>query len=178
MQATLQSHDLLFFGTPFTPSFYQPYELAAQKALSLVWSARQALCAKESDAVRALTYRLKSPSSITAKLQRRGLPVTRQAAGMLRDIAGLRVVLNTTPQVYRFSQLLLRSPSIRLIDTKDYIASPKESGYRSLHLRLSVPVSLQAQELSVPVEIQLRTASMDVFASIEHSMCYKPYGLY
>ena len=54
------------------------------------------------------------------------------------------------------------------------IAEPKPSGYRSLHLVLSIPVRLHSQSLMVPVEIQLRTAAMDMWASIEHDMVYKP----
>ena len=56
----------------------------------------------------------------------------------------------------------------------DYIASPKKSGYKSLHLLLNVPVTLDGKALTVPAEIQLRTAAMDLWASIEHGIFYKP----
>lgn len=56
---------------------------------------------------------------------------------------------------------------------KDYIAHPKENGYRSLHLTVKVPIYLAGKEVKVPVEIQLRTIAMDFWASLEHNIRYK-----
>ena len=57
---------------------------------------------------------------------------------------------------------------------RDYIACPKASGYRSLHLVMHVPVCMERQRAVVPVEIQLRTPAMDMWACVEHDLCYKP----
>lgn len=56
---------------------------------------------------------------------------------------------------------------------KDYIKNPKESGYRSLHLIVEVPIFLQNEKKSVKVEVQLRTIAMDFWASLEHKLRYK-----
>lgn len=123
--------------------------------------------------VSAMTFRLKSPASIRGKLLRKGLPLTTQAASAaLSDIAGLRVVLSNTQAVYRFARLLCQSEAVQLVRVHDYIASPKRSGYRSLHLIMR-PYS-GPEHQAAPVEIQLRTPCMDVWASIEHRMIYKP----
>ena len=160
-------------GDPvFTSAFYAPYEAAAHAALAMLCAARAQLGAK--DGVRALTYRLKTPASIRGKLQKRGLSATPASAATLHDIAGLRCVLGEVSQVYRFARLILCSPAAELVYARDYIASPKPSGYQSLHLILRVPVMTGTERISVPVEIQLRTAPMDVWASIEHDACYKP----
>ena len=141
----------------------------------MLGSARSRLVKQTGEDVRCITYRLKSPSSIRGKLLKKGLPVCEPAArAALHDVAGLRVVLPSEKQVYRFAALLRDSPVTRLLDEKDDIAEPKPSGYRSLHLVLGVPVSLRGQSLLVPVELQLRTAAMDMWASIEHDMVYKP----
>lgn len=163
-------------GDDFSSSFYQPYALAVQTAFVLLCALRdECRAAGDDPGVEALTFRLKTPASIREKLRRKGLPVTPVAAGgALHDIAGLRVVLGDTRQVYDFARLICASPVVELCGLRDYIAHPKRSGYRSLHLILRVPVSLGREQLLVPVEVQLRTAAMDIWASIEHDVVYKP----
>lgn len=160
----------------FTPEFYRPYASAVENALLLLDDARSRLCCEsKGHAVRAMTFRLKSPVSIRGKLRKKGLPATAGAAlACLQDIAGLRVVLSSIPAVYRFAQLLKSSSFAECIEESDYIAAPKKSGYRSLHLILRIPVCLHGRCLMIPVEIQLRTEAMDIWATIEHEICYKP----
>ena len=160
----------------FSSLFYKPYEAAAQSALQLLDNSRAILQAQTGEnPVRSMTFRLKSPASIRDKLSKKGIPASSAAAcSALRDIAGLRVILTTEEAVYRFADLIRKSPTCEYLCSHDYIAAPKPSGYRSLHLLLRIPVCLQAQAYMVPVEIQLRTYPMDVWASIEHAACYKP----
>lgn len=160
----------------FSSAFYKPYALAAQTVFLLCCALRdKARACGQEPGVRALTYRLKTPASISDKLRQKGLPVTPASAGSaLRDVAGLRLVFSSVQEVYAFAQLLCASPVVELADVRDYIQSPKDSGYRSLHLILRVPVSLGLEQLLVPVEVQLRTSGMDIWASIEHDMIYKP----
>jgi len=160
----------------FSLDFYEPYALAVQNVFLLCCALRDnARKSGEDPGVRMLTYRLKTPESISGKLISRGLPVSRQAAGsVLRDVSGLRVVLESTQQVYRFAQQLVASPVVELSQVKDYIRAPKPSGYQSLHVILRVPVCLHREQYLIPVEVQLRTAGMDRWASAEHDLVYKP----
>ena len=57
-------------------------------------------------------------------------------------------------------EMLLRQPELTVSQIKDYIAVPKTSGYRSLHLLVTVLVLLSASVVDVPVEIQIRTVAM------------------
>ena len=93
---------------------------------------------------------------------------------MLNDIAGLRVVLSSIEAVYRFAELLKKMDNWQFVLARDYIACPKASGYRGLHLVMHVPVCTGRQRAVVPVEIQLRTPAMDMWACVEHDLCYKP----
>ena len=68
---------------------------------------------------------------------------------------------------------LLKQDDITLIEKKDYIENPKQNGYRSLHLIVSVPIFLSNEKRPVKVEIQLRTIAMDCWASLEHQLRYK-----
>jgi putative GTP pyrophosphokinase len=70
-------------------------------------------------------------------------------------------------------KLLLRQTDVTLLKRKDYIADPKDNGYRSLHLVIQVPVFLSDKTENVPVEIQMRTVAMDYWASLEHMLRYK-----
>jgi len=162
--------------TAFSSAFYKPYALAAQTVFLLCSALRDNLRAEGSDpGVIEMTYRLKTPASIGGKLLHKGLPVSPASAGSaLHDVAGFRVVLSTVPQIYRFAERIARSPAVEVTDTRDYIKAPKKSGYKSLHLLLSVPVLLERETLLVPVEVQLRTPAMDVWANAEHDLIYKP----
>ena len=156
-------------------SFYAPYEAAVETAFLALCAARMQLEEESTPfAVRSMTFRLKSPASIRDKLTRRGLPQSAEGAAYLHDIAGLRVVLSSVEAVYRFADILRASPSWQFVCARDYIAVPKKSGYRSLHLVMLVPFCRNGKSTSVPVEIQLRTPAMDMWACIEHDLCYKP----
>ena len=118
--------------------------------------------------------RLKSPQSMMKKLARKGLPQTLEAAeANLNDIAGIRIVCNYLDDIYHIANLLQRQRDVELVKRRDYIESPKESGYRSLHLVIRIPVFLSSHTELVPVEIQIRTIAMDFWASLEHQLRYK-----
>ena len=118
--------------------------------------------------------RLKSPASIAEKLRRKGLPQTLEAIEQnLTDIAGVRIVCNYLEDIYHIAGLLTRQHDVELVRRRDYIQNPKESGYRSLHLVIRIPVFLSSHTELVPVEVQIRTIAMDFWASLEHQLRYK-----
>ena len=94
----------------------------------------------------------------------------------INDIAGVRVVCSFPEDIYLLADCLLRQDDIRLVEKKDYIQKPKESGYRSLHLIVAVPIFLQNEKREMKVEVQLRTIAMDFWASLEHKIYYKFEG--
>ena len=89
------------------------------------------------------------------------------------DVAGVRVICSFVDDVYLLADALLKQDDITLIEKKDYIANPKENGYRSLHLIVAIPIFLEHEKRVMPVEIQLRTIAMDFWASLEHQLRYK-----
>jgi len=92
------------------------------------------------------------------------------------DIAGIRVICNYEDDLHTMSDLLLKQEDIELIRVKDYCDNPKESGYRSLHVVVSLPVYLVNRMKMVPVELQFRSIAMDTWASLEHELRYKNKG--
>ena len=118
--------------------------------------------------------RLKSPQSMMKKLARKGLPQTLEAAeANLNDIAGVRIICNYLEDIYRIADLLQRQRDVEFVHRRDYIENPKESGYRSLHLVIRIPVFLSSHTELVPVEVQIRTIAMDFWATLEHQLRYK-----
>lgn len=118
--------------------------------------------------------RLKTPESIMAKLQRKGLPLQMASAGEhLYDIVGVRIICSFLSDIYDLFELLRKRQDMRIIEVRDYIRSPKPNGYRSLHLIVEVPVILSTGTKHVYAEIQLRTLGMDFWASLEHKIFYK-----
>ena len=124
--------------------------------------------------IETVKSRIKSPQSIAAKLESKKLPITFDSmVEHLHDIAGVRVICPYISDIYSVRDMLLKQPDLTLLEEKDYIKSPKESGYRSLHLVVEIPVYLSETTHNVKVEIQLRTIAMDFWASLEHELHYK-----
>lgn len=124
--------------------------------------------------------RLKSFDSLMDKAERYGIEDPIHNLDVVRDevydIAGIRVVCNYREDIYTMSELLLKQSDINLIKIKDYCKNPKPSGYRSLHVVITVPVFLVNSRATVPVEIQFRSIAMDTWASLEHELKYKNKG--
>ena len=125
------------------------------------------------DPIHHIESRLKSVESSYEKLARRGFAQVAENLTQLKDIAGVRVVCSYVEDVYDIADVFLRQEGVVLLQKKDYIENPKPNGYRSLHLIAEIPVSLSKETRSVPVEIQLRTISMNMWASLEHEVSYK-----
>ncbi|MFR1983131.1 MAG: GTP pyrophosphokinase family protein [Christensenellaceae bacterium] len=125
------------------------------------------------DPIHNIESRLKTVESAYEKLKRRGYAQTPQNLSRLTDIAGVRVVCGYIEDIYKIARVFLNQNGIRLLKEKDYIKNPKPNGYRSLHLIVEVPVSLSTLQMGLPVEIQLRTISMNMWASLEHEVSYK-----
>ena len=118
--------------------------------------------------------RLKSAKSILGKLQKKDLDLTLSAAcNNIYDIAGIRVVCSYIKDVYLIRDRLMAQDDVMIMQIKDYIETPKENGYRSLHMVIRVPVYFMNKKQLVPVELQIRTLAMDLWASLEHDIKYK-----
>ena len=124
--------------------------------------------------IEAIKTRIKSYDSILRKVRKKQLPLTVESLEQnINDIAGVRVVCSFPEDIYMLADCLLQQDDIRLIEKKDYIQSPKPSGYRSLHLIVAVPIFLHNEKREMKVEVQLRTIAMDFWASLEHKVRYK-----
>ncbi|MBD8011600.1 GTP pyrophosphokinase family protein [Microbacterium sp. Re1] len=121
--------------------------------------------------------RVKTPDSIVEKIARKGIePDFEVIRREITDIAGVRVTCSFVSDVYRLFDLLTQQDDVTMRTVKDYIATPKPNGYRSLHTIVDVPVFLSTGPIAIPVEVQFRTIAMDFWASLEHKIHYKFAG--
>lgn len=128
----------------------------------------------EANPIDAIESRLKSPESIIEKVDRKGIDFSVEAIEEhIDDIAGIRVICSFESDVYLIAEAFLRQTDVQLIERIDYIANPKPSGYRSLHLVIAIPIFLYDEKKIMKVEVQLRTMAMDMWASLEHKLAYK-----
>lgn len=124
--------------------------------------------------ISSIKSRLKNPISIRNKMLVNNYPLSVESIERnLNDVAGIRVICSFVNDVYMLAEALKKQDDIQIIEEKDYIAYPKENGYRSLHLIVAVPIFLQQEKRVMRAEIQLRTIAMDSWASLEHQLRYK-----
>jgi putative GTP pyrophosphokinase len=115
--------------------------------------------------------RIKTFESVVEKCKRKGIPLEIDTIrDRITDIAGLRIICPFKNEIYKTRDALFNNLlGMSVVETKDYVAEPKENGYKSYHVVLSVP----EKPAFVPVEIQIRSAYMDAWATCEHKLCYK-----
>ena len=94
--------------------------------------------------------------------------------GSSPTVAGIRIVTKYIDDVQKLVGLLEKIPGLNIVDKKDYITEPKPNGYSSIHLGCKVEVftGVDGSKL-VPIEIQLRSYSMNLWATLEHDLKYK-----
>ena len=121
--------------------------------------------------------RIKTPESIVKKLKRYGYESTiDNMVNYVNDIAGIRIVCSFTSDIYRMAEMIGKQNDLTVVSVKDYIRHPKESGYKSYHMLVTVPIFLSDRVVDTKVEIQIRTIAMDFWASLEHKIYYKFEG--
>jgi ppGpp synthetase/RelA/SpoT-type nucleotidyltranferase len=81
------------------------------------------------------------------------------ALSTMQDIGGCRAVLDSIEEVRRVEQRLRKNrPPLRV---RDYIATPRSSGYRGVHVIITYPDYLGQDRA---IEVQLRTQTMHEWA--------------
>lgn len=124
--------------------------------------------------IKEILSRIKTDESIKGKLRKNKKALNYEnAKDIVKDIVGYRLICMYEKDIFTLVELI-RNMGLNVIREKDYITHPKESGYRSYHMNLEVPIYLPDGTVeTVLVEIQIRTDFMDLWASREHEMKYK-----
>lgn len=129
---------------------------------------------EEKEGLKPIIYtcsRIKSPDNMVAKLKRKGLETTPEAAlNKLYDAIGIRAVCAFAEDVYRLVDWLKKRCELKVCEEKDYYAVPKPNGYRSYHLLVKMR---GGKNKGFKAEIQVRTIANDFWATLEHRLKYK-----
>lgn len=128
--------------------------------------------------IEQIETRVKTLESLTKKMIRNQVPFDiEEVQKRIFDIAGVRIICSFISDIYHIKEMLEKNQEMKIIRIKDYVENPKPSGYRSLHMIVSIPVYLTIGREEVAVEIQIRTMAMDYWASLEHKIQYKCDGV-
>ena len=158
------------------------YQLKSQCAIDILLAKLQMINAELSKekgrtVVNQLSSRIKSPESIVKKLKKNGYESSIQnMVNYVNDIAGIRIVCSFTSDIYRMAEMIGKQNDLTVVSIKDYIKNPKQSGYKSYHMLVTVPIFMSDRVIDTKVEIQIRTIAMDFWASLEHKIYYKFEG--
>lgn len=124
--------------------------------------------------VEHIKSRIKSSESVIKKLEKRGYELTSDnLINHVHDMIGVRIVCSFLSDVKSIVEVLKNSKLFKIVDERDYISNPKDSGYISYHMNVLVPIHLRENTEYVEAEIQIRTIAMDFWASLDHKLRYK-----
>jgi putative GTP pyrophosphokinase len=155
--------------------FLAPYKQAVEELKVKLRGIRTQYELQHSNSpIEFVTGRVKPLASILDKAKRKGIPLEDLEVGM-QDIAGIRMMCQFVDDIKVVVNMLKNRNDLEIIEERDYITNKKESGYRSYHIVAKYPVQAVEGEKKLLVEIQIRTLSMNFWATIEHSINYK-YG--
>jgi putative GTP pyrophosphokinase len=128
----------------------------------------------ERNPIETIKTRIKTLDSIRKKLRKKGFPLNFESIEKnINDVAGIRVICPFIDDIYVLTDCLVNQDDVTLLEKRDYIAHPKENGYRGIHLIIAIPIYLHNEKKLMKVEIQLRTIAMDFWANLEHRLRYK-----
>ena len=129
---------------------------------------------QEDNPIENITSRIKAPESIAQKLYDLDYELTAESAREhIKDIAGIRVICTYARDIHTLADILRAMPETKVLSEKDYVSNPKPSGYRGYHFIMEIPVFYSGNVDNIPVEVQIRTAAMDFWATLEHKVKYK-----
>ena len=128
--------------------------------------------------------RVKPLTSFLEKLEQQGWPDFYYPTDIIQDLIGARVVCWFVDDCYGIQKMLEQSHGFRVNpdETEDFIANPKPSGYRSIHLTGGLSPTTASPETtaatnspprSMVCEIQIRTRLQDAFGQLTHDFPYK-----
>ncbi len=154
-------------------SFLMPYEQAVDELKVKLKSIRKEYRKNnEYSPIEFVTGRVKEVSSLLEKANKFEIPLDR-VDKEIEDIAGIRIMCQFVDDIDKVIELLRARTDMQILYEKDYVRNVKSSGYRSYHIIIKYPVNMAQGQKEILAEFQIRTLSMNFWATAEHSLNYK-----
>ena len=118
--------------------------------------------ARKIDATSTVAQRLKRLPAIESKLRR----LSSMRLTQMEDIGGCRAVVRSVEMVRRISQLYEKSRTRhKRLPPVDYLVSPRNTGYRGIHLIYACNSDRKPEFNGLKIEIQLRSRQQHAWAT-------------
>jgi putative GTP pyrophosphokinase len=153
-----------------TISELQTYRTSHKNSLSQVFNV---LCkVNKTKGKNIVTYRIKRFESIIGKLYR----YPKMKLSRMWDIGGCRCIVQSDEDVYKLKSLIENSTELEIRKEYDYIKTPQEEGYKSLHLFVSIKNDTTVIELQIRNRIDHNWATLVEITDLLFDAKLKEYG--
>ena len=126
------------------------------------------------DVISNIESRIKTPDSIVKKMKKKNYDLNyEELIKNINDVAGIRIVCPFKTDIFKIKEIIEKNSNLEVLEIKDYVNTPKKSGYSGLHIIAQTPVNIGDTVAQVKVEIQIRTMAMDFWSTTEHKIKYK-----
>ncbi|MEE3344094.1 MAG: hypothetical protein VZS44_08410 [Bacilli bacterium] len=145
------------------------YEYAMNKLRSIINRMKEELTTENYSPIEAIKLRLKTDKSINKKLRSRN----KKSIDEIHDVVAARIICPFISDISTIIDKIIFNTEFEIIGFKDYVNKPKENGYTSFHILVRIPVYIDGVSDYVDAEIQIRTITMNMWASLHHKLCYE-----
>lgn len=118
------------------------------------------------------SFRIKSPESLSEKLDRKRINVD-QILIEIKDILGIRVICLDLMSLDKIAEELHSSTIIEILKEKRWLETADSDGYRGIHLIVTLKNKSDLSNSNIKAEIQIRTVAQHFWASFSHRDLYK-----
>ena len=126
------------------------------------------------DVISNIESRIKTPDSIVKKMKKKNYDLNyEELIKNINDVAGIRIICPFKTDIFKIKEVIEKNSNLEILELKDYVNTPKKSGYSGFHIIAQTPVNIGDTVAGVKVEIQIRTMAMDFWSTTEHKIKYK-----
>ena len=126
------------------------------------------------DVISNIESRIKTPDSIVKKMKKKNYDLNyEELIKNINDVAGIRIVCPFKTDIFKIKEIIEKNSNLEVLEIKDYVNTPKKSGYSGLHIIAQTPINIGDTVARVKVEIQIRTMAMNFWSTTEHKIKYK-----
>lgn len=126
------------------------------------------------DVISNIESRIKTPDSIVKKMKKKNYDLNyEELIRNINDVAGIRIICPFKTDIFKIKEVIEKNSNLEILELKDYVNTPKKSGYSGFHIIAQTPVNIGDTVAQVKVEIQIRTMAMDFWSTTEHKIKYK-----